>query len=111
MEVTLGQMIKDLGRLDEYWSVPFAFCCPHSNRGWYEKLGLEVRSEECCYVNNVVKFLSECCEGRTFEGYKGGSFYMGSDTEVCLSIYGSTGLPLTPSFWNAYIEMIVEGNK
>jgi hypothetical protein len=105
IQVTLGHMIKTLGELEGSQVLPFTFGNPHSNRGWYEKLGLEMQGEGT--VQDLVQIL-ENCVGEAFEGYKGGHYGMDVSTEACVSQYGYSGWNISKDFWDSYIAMMEE---
>jgi hypothetical protein len=108
IEITLGQMITRMKKLDRDSFVPFYFTNPHSNRGWYERLGLEVITSqyaECVYVSDVIKFL-EGQIGEMHTGWKGGDYVMSEDTIVCISSPGNTGAEISVEFFDAYCAII-----
>lgn len=63
---------------------------PHSYRGYYSDLGLQISSKTTT-VGETIDFLNERCLGVTYEGYKGGEYYMDKDTPLFVDTWGSTG--------------------
>jgi hypothetical protein len=109
--ITLGEMIERLKKLEQDYDVPFYFAKPHSNRGYYERLGVELVTSKyehgSVQVSNVVKFL-EGEIGMTYGSWKGGDYTMGENTIVCISSPGVCGCPITAEFLESYCEMITD---
>ena len=84
-QMTLGQMTERLRRLPENTEVPLSG--PHSYRGYYSDLSFETKP------STVKQLLSECedADCSTFTGYKGGEFFMDSNTPIFVASYGCIG--------------------
>jgi len=90
--MTLGEIIVELEACDEEFVLNVGFSAPHSYRGYYECLGFEP------YVDVTVGDVLKACReahGATYEGYKGGNFTMGDETECYIAEYGRTGFAIT----------------
>jgi len=90
MQMTLGRLIRalEISGLDEIDRVKK----PRSYRGYYSDLALEPVEGERMPVYELISNLEEAVD-KTYEGYKGGEFFMGSETPMWLSAYGeSSGL-------------------
>lgn len=84
----LQELIDFLKARDPAIVAPIGFHSPHSYRGYYQELAFEPLEHA------TVKEMLVCARsalGKTFEGYKGGSYTMGPHTTVYLSEYGTTG--------------------
>jgi|SRR5690606_15601511 len=84
--MTLGELIKALGAEDPAKVVRRGFTHPHSYRGYYHDLAFEP-----AYDVSVGEMLADAYSalGETYEGWKGGDFTMGRDTECWLSWEGT----------------------
>lgn len=93
-EMTLGQLIAAL-EAREQAAVVNGFCNPHSYRGYYEELAFEPTA------NVTVSSMLRCAResvGKTFEGYKGGSYVMHEGVGVWLANYGCTGTIINDNY-------------
>lgn len=89
----LQELIDFLAAHDPGIVAPVGFHSPHSYRGYYDDLAFEPLE------NATVKEMLACARsavGKTFEGYKGGSYTMGLYSTVYLSEYGTTGEEIGP---------------
>lgn len=91
--MTLGNLIAYLEKEDPTKVVPLGFHRPHSYRGYYDQLAFEPM--ENVTVGQMLADASSAL-GRTYQGYKGGSYRMGEYTDVWLSEYGSCGEMIGP---------------
>lgn len=111
---TLGFMIDAFSKLPQDAHVPFLFCHAHSNRGYYERLGIQIDPvgfyEHKSNVSELLKFLKDQV-GKSFGGWKVGAYVMSVDSLVCISESGATGLPITEGFVNGMVEMIEYKNN
>ena len=57
-------------------------------------------------VGELVDGLTKKVIGRTFPGYKGGEYFMNSDTPVWLAEYGRHGIRMTAEILRAMIEAV-----
>lgn len=85
---TLGEIIKALEAIDgdKYMAESYE---PHSYRGYYHRLGLAPNGGSAT-VGETLAMLNGCV-GKSFEGYKGGTFKMGLHTLVHVAGWGRTG--------------------
>lgn len=104
--MVLGELIEALEEKfnqDPGYVAKLGFAYPHSYRGFYDALAFEP-------VENigVYEMLSEAQSalGKTFEGYKGGDFLMGSYSEVYLAEYGNVGEEIGPTFLRFILNQI-----
>ncbi|PPS86431.1 hypothetical protein [Streptomyces sp. MH60] len=83
--MTLGELIAVLEAEDPAKEVARGFTHPHSYRGYYRDLAFEPAGR-----TTVGEMLADAYAalGETFEGWKGGDFTMGRDTDVWLSYEG-----------------------
>ncbi len=88
-QMTLGTLIAALERMDGTMLVE-GLCYPHSYRGYYSDLAFSI-SEDRRPVADVLA-MARGCMNRTFEGYKGGTYRMESNTPLWIAEYGSCGL-------------------
>ena len=89
----LEELIAFLEACDPAIVVPLGFHEPHSYRGDYSCLAFEPKE------NTTVGAMLACARdalGKTYEGYKGGSFTMEGHADVYLSEYGTTGEEIGP---------------
>lgn len=85
-QMTLGQLIARLSELPG--DLPMAHLChPHSYRGYYCDLGLELKDADTRPVADVLK-MCKGCVGRKLIGWKGGEFLMHEETPVWISERG-----------------------
>lgn len=87
--IHLGDLIEKLRAEGEDAFVAPALGSPHSYRGYYEQLCLEIVGPSMSAAQ-LAEMLEEHCLGVTFEGYKGGDFTMGQWTEVWVGQYGTS---------------------
>ena len=87
-QMTLGQLIALLKELPKEELI-IGIGDEHSYRGYYSDLAFEIMSG----TTTVEDLLSLClsCLGKTFEGYKGGDFYMDEHTPLWIAGYGRCG--------------------
>lgn len=96
--MTLGSLIDALKRCKPESEVSFNFASARpsnhiaSYRGFYEDLAIAWSdgSQACLEVRDLLKIL-ESCVGRTFEGYKGGSYTASRDTALWVANWGCAG--------------------
>jgi len=91
--LTLGQAIDTLRKLPNDTLVQFDWnelspSSPDSYRGYYADLAFTWTENSV----TVGAFLAECQRalGHTYEGYKGGAYYMDLNTPLWASPYGTT---------------------
>lgn len=90
--ITLGRLITELKLCEPDSSVRFDFgymspTTLDSYRGDYAQLALGYQEATRPTVADLVKHL-ESAIGKSFEGYKGGTYYMSKDTPVWAANYG-----------------------
>lgn len=102
-QVTLGRMIEILDSYDPAREtfLNFSFA---SYRGDYEQLAAGLSPSFC--EGTIGELRSRMPLGRTFPGYKGGEFFMDSDTLVWLADYGAPGIAMTEAILRALIEAV-----
>jgi len=87
----LKDLIEALHALDPHLSIKFETECPvggfSSYRGYYDQLAM-CRGNGPTTVGEVLQKAREC-DGKTFQGWKGGDFVMGLDTKVWVSDLGT----------------------
>lgn len=89
----LGEVIKRLEEIENKAAVlPLGLARPHSYRGYYECLAFEP-TKNVTAADMLVSARAAIDE--TYEGWKGGDFKMGLNTECYWSFVGDTGAPLT----------------
>lgn len=83
--MTLGELIAELGQMDQSATVTYGFGEPMSYRGSYDELAFEPVANA-----NVADMLAHAKSalGRTFTGYKGGDYAMHDYTVCWISQYG-----------------------
>lgn len=88
-QMTLDAMIKRLESLPD--GVMVSLSAPHSYRGYYSDLSFKPSKPVA-----AKELLRECkrARGRSFEGYKGGDFYMHGGVPIWVASYGYCGLKL-----------------
>ena len=79
--------------------LPFTIQKPHSYRGYYEQLAFET-VQGLQPVEDAIQVVQSAI-GKTFHGYKGGTYVMLDDTHVWFARYGDTGVPVTMTTINA----------
>lgn len=98
----LSDLIEELKGCDPEHNV-FVDKCPimigpkgvDSYRGYYDQLAIDVGEDSYMTVKDLLELLEKAI-GKTFTGYKGGSYTMSEDTPVWLASYGeSTGSKTT----------------
>lgn len=85
-QMTLGNVLDFLSQQPADTITPFDRAS--SYRGFYEQLGLEPGSST---TGEMLTYLETEVQGQVLNGYKGGDFYMTSDTPVWFAYYGDTG--------------------
>lgn len=83
----LGSLISALESKPRDQFVRCGFGNPHSYRGSYDELAFEP------VIDTTVGAMLDCARsalGKTFEGYKGGSYQMNDYTDCHLSFYGTS---------------------
>ena len=90
-QMTLGTLLKALGDRHGLDTVD-GFENPHSYRGYYEDIAFEPTGK----AMNVCEMIAICKSaiGKTFEGWKGGSFEMDETTPVWIAERGESGRKL-----------------
>lgn len=95
--LTLGELINKLEKQpkDQLIYFDFSWLHPttlHSYRGHYDHLalGFAIDQHPASTVTNLLKICEEAI-GKTFTGWKGGNFLMGSITPVWAANNGHTG--------------------
>jgi hypothetical protein len=83
--MTLEQLIGYLEMEDDVL-LPIGFTNPHSYRGHYEDLAFEPIAE---ITTKEMLTKARGAVGTTYQGYKGGSYEMGSNTRCWISKEGS----------------------
>lgn len=84
--MTLGELIQELKQMNPDAVVTHGFGEPRSYRGSYDELAFEPK--ERANIGDMLGY-AEYALGRTFEGYKGGSYEMYEHTVCWISEYGS----------------------
>jgi hypothetical protein len=91
--MTLGEVIKQLEGVENKAAVlPFGFTRPHSYRGYYECLAF-VPTKDVTAADMLAA--ARMAVGTIYDGWKGGEFSMGLDTECYWSFNGDVGVPIT----------------
>jgi len=86
--VNLQELIARLEKLPKDQAVRYGFARPHSYRGYYNQLAFE--PEENTTVGAMLD-AANSANGETYEGWKGGEYYMHGDTAVWLANRGEGG--------------------
>lgn len=84
----LGDIADAFAALDPGTVLPIGLADPHSYRGYYQELAVELCGPTT--AGEIATMLKGCI-GRTFEGYKGGDYTMRRFTDVYIAEYGSAG--------------------
>lgn len=99
----LGEVIQRLSKENGDLILPYGIEHPHSYRGYYERLALELDREPST-VDDWLALLRSCI-GRTFQGWKGGEYTMGEDSLVHIANEGDCGEPITGPWIDALIAL------
>lgn len=99
-QMTVGEILDHLRRLDPNRLTRWMFGNPHSYRGYYEQVAMSILDVRQSVGDEILGV--ECCLG-LHEGYKGGSFMMSPSTPVWVADYGSVGFPLTTGFLDLFL--------
>lgn len=86
--MSIDKLIEIISRLPAGSVFENGFYYAHSYRGYYDQLAVEPK--EKVTAMEMVKCLTSAV-GETFEGYKGGYFYMDGSQDVYLAWHGSCG--------------------
>jgi len=86
--MTLGELIKTLEKYPADQIVERGFGSPDSYRGDYSQLAFN--PEVNVTVGEMLDH-AKSAVGRTFQGYKGGSFTMSTYTDCYIAEYGNCG--------------------
>lgn len=86
--IVLGSLIEKLRAEGEDAFVAPALGSPHSYRGYYSELCLEIVGSSMPAAQ-LAEMLEQCLDA-TFEGYKGGDFTMNQYTDVWIGEYGTS---------------------
>lgn len=87
---TLGALIDNLENIGGEVMIE-GLCAPHSYRGYYCDLAFE-RGERKTIAETLAMLRG--CLGESYEGYKGGDFYMNKGTPIWIADYGCTGVKI-----------------
>lgn len=87
-QMTLGSLLKTLDGLHAIDLVE-GFKRPHSYRGYYDDVAFEPAGERMKVCDLIA--ICKSAMGKTFEGWKGGSFEMDETTPVWIAERGSYG--------------------
>ena len=90
--ITLGGLIAWLEKQDPAAIVEGGFSTPHSDRGYYYNLAFKPAPE--ARIGDMLEH-AKGAVGATFDGWKGGEYRMGPDTDVFIGDWGSCGEPIT----------------
>ena len=104
-QMTLGALLKTLGDMHGLDTVE-GFKNPHCYRGYYDDLAFELAGEPM----NVCELIAICKSaiGKTFEGWKVGSFEMDETTPVWIAERGESGRKLVDINKNGLLETITD---
>jgi hypothetical protein len=83
----LGDLIARLEREDPERVLPIGFAEPHSYRGDYADLAFELRRDIA--IGDMLA-AARAALGATFQGYKGGDYTMGEQTDCWIASYGES---------------------
>jgi hypothetical protein len=90
-QMTLGRFIEELEALPQNKEIE-NINEPHSYRGYYSDLSFE-KGDGTQTVETLLNTCKECL-GETYTGYKGGYFYMDTNTPLWIAEYGSCGVKI-----------------
>jgi hypothetical protein len=82
---------------------------PHSYRRFYDELAIEM-GNGTMKGHKLISML-ESCDGRTFEGYKGGSFEMHFKTPLWVADKGCTGAKIMGVQFRKTLTMFRDKNR
>lgn len=85
--MTLAELIRRLEAMPQDARLPIGIEEPHSYRGYYEQLAFEPAPP---MTASEALEIARSAIGQKFEGYKGGTYKMGLDTDCWLAEYGCT---------------------
>lgn len=91
--MTLAELIAALEAADPERVCPIGFTNPHSYRGDYRDLAFEPATNVA--VAEMLD-LARSADGATYEGWKGGDYTMGPNTNVHLATRGDCGEEIGP---------------
>jgi hypothetical protein len=86
--IGLSDIAEAFAELDPDLILPIGIAEPHSYRGYYAELAVELTGP--MRAGDIADMLHGCV-GRTFQGYKGGNYTMYSSTDVYIAEYGRAG--------------------
>jgi hypothetical protein len=94
-QLTLGQLIALLEKQQQDLVVYYGlgYMCPgipDSYRGYYNQLAFGIQDETQPTVAEVLAWARNAV-GKTYEGYKGGTYTMTTDTKLWAAKYGESG--------------------
>lgn len=89
-DMGLAALIKYLEELPKETVLSFGIGNPHSYRGYYEDLCVEIDDSRTENPESWLKVLRSV-HGEVLQGYKGGDFVMEDYSDVYLGEYGSSG--------------------
>jgi hypothetical protein len=104
--LTIHTLLLDPEWLDSEGFVTFSGggspCNPHSYRGHAKDLAFETQPEPVL----IRDFIKQCEDlvGHCFEGYRGGSFMMTTETPLWRAERGQTGLAIVDMDWDFEIS-------
>lgn len=94
--MTLGKLLNQLSKADPNVLVQYkdgkAPGEPHSYRGYYEDLAFQDQNE--ITVAELIAVLKGC-DGKTYDGYKGGDYVMGRDSPLWRAWKGDCGVAIS----------------
>jgi hypothetical protein len=91
-QMTLGGLISALEELPQDKEIE-NICQPHSYRGYYEDLALEIHAGART-VKSLLDDLKKNCLDRSFYGWKGGEFLMNENTPMWIAKDGCCGVKI-----------------
>jgi hypothetical protein len=86
--VIISELIETLEKEDQSKVCPKGFANPHSYRGYYDSLAFEPADNVT--VGEMLDSATRAM-GSTYQGWKGGNFYMGPYVDVYLANEGCCG--------------------
>lgn len=106
-QLTLGELLAYLENQSQDTTIRFGhgFLGPHSYRGYYDHVAFEQTDGEMT-VEDVCGEVIDAI-GKTYVGWKGGTFAMNKDTPVWIAEVGCCGIPITKE----YLDNIVKDTK